>query len=88
MLITDLFLFLLMMSFNMNNNIGNPGLNNVSGMANMSGSINGNANGIMGRDIPAGQEDLYVLKSQIVPPVCPACPVIREQKMCSMPTLW
>ena len=26
--------------FNMNNN-GNPGLNNVSGMANMSGSING-----------------------------------------------
>ena len=69
--------------FNMNNNIGNPGLNNVSGMANMSGSINGNANGILGRDIPAGQEDLYVLKSQIVPPVCPACPVIREQKKCA-----
>ena len=24
--------------------------------------------------IPAGKEDLYILKSQIVPPVCPACP--------------
>ena len=24
--------------------------------------------------IPAGSEDLYVLKSEIVPPVCPACP--------------
>ena len=24
--------------------------------------------------IPAGDEDLYILKSQVVPPVCPACP--------------
>ena len=24
--------------------------------------------------IPTGDEDLYILKSQIVPPVCPACP--------------
>jgi uncharacterized protein (UPF0333 family) len=24
--------------------------------------------------IPRGQEDLYILKSEIVPPVCPACP--------------
>ena len=24
--------------------------------------------------IPAGDQDLYILKSQIVPPVCPACP--------------
>ncbi len=24
--------------------------------------------------IPSGDEDLYILKSQIVPPVCPACP--------------
>ena len=24
--------------------------------------------------IPKGQEDLYILKSQVVPPVCPACP--------------
>jgi hypothetical protein len=26
------------------------------------------------RDIPRGQEDLYILKSSIVPPVCPKCP--------------
>ena len=24
--------------------------------------------------IPRGQEDMYILKSEIVPPVCPACP--------------
>ena len=28
------------------------------------------------RDIPKDQEDLYILKSQIVPPVCPKCPDI------------
>jgi hypothetical protein len=26
--------------------------------------------------IPSGQEDLYILKSEIVPPVCPACPTV------------
>ena len=31
--------------------------------------------GIPKSQIPSGQEDLYILKSQIVPPVCPACPV-------------
>ena len=30
--------------------------------------------GVSQHQIPAGQEDLYILKSQIVPPVCPACP--------------
>ena len=30
--------------------------------------------GIPGSQIPPGQEDLYILKSEIVPPVCPACP--------------
>ena len=24
--------------------------------------------------IPSGREDLYILKSSIVPPICPACP--------------
>lgn len=33
-------------------------------------------NGIPGKQIPPGQEDLYILKSQVVPPVCPACPTI------------
>lgn len=30
--------------------------------------------GIPKRMIPSGDEDMYILKSQIVPPVCPACP--------------
>ena len=30
--------------------------------------------GIGKHQIPQGEEDKYILKSQIVPPVCPACP--------------
>jgi hypothetical protein len=30
--------------------------------------------GINANQIPPGQEDLYILKSQVVPPVCPRCP--------------
>lgn len=30
--------------------------------------------GIPKSQIPAGEEDLYILKSQVVPPVCPKCP--------------
>lgn len=30
--------------------------------------------GIPQSQIPPGQEDLYILKSQVVPPVCPVCP--------------
>ena len=30
--------------------------------------------GVPRSQIPAGQEDLYILKSEVVPPVCPACP--------------
>ena len=30
--------------------------------------------GIPSNQIPLGSEDLYILKSQVVPPVCPACP--------------
>ena len=30
--------------------------------------------GVTRNQIPPGDEDLYILKSQIVPPVCPACP--------------
>jgi hypothetical protein len=52
--------------------------NTVAGMS----SNNGYGNtyystmpqGIPARQIPPGQEDLYILKSEIVPPVCPACP--------------
>ena len=38
--------------------------------------------GIPRKKIPPGQEDLYILKSEIVPPVCPACPpVIVDEKL-------
>ena len=30
--------------------------------------------GIPANEIPSGDEDLYILKSQVVPPVCPKCP--------------
>jgi hypothetical protein len=33
--------------------------------------------GIPASQIPPGQEDLYMLKSEIVPPVCPACPAMK-----------
>jgi hypothetical protein len=32
--------------------------------------------GIPAHMIPEGDEDLYILKSEIVPPVCPACPEV------------
>lgn len=32
--------------------------------------------GIPRSEIPDGDEDLYILKSQVVPPVCPACPPV------------
>ena len=34
----------------------------------------GSASGIPGSEITPGDEDLYILKSEVVPPVCPACP--------------
>ena len=30
--------------------------------------------GIKRREIPEGEEDMYILKSEIIPPVCPKCP--------------
>lgn len=44
---------------------------NSSSNSSSSSSIYG---GIPSSQIPPGQEDLYILKSEIVPPVCPACP--------------
>lgn len=37
---------------------------------------NYNKGSIPGSQIPQGSEDLYMLKSEIVPPVCPACPAV------------
>jgi hypothetical protein len=33
--------------------------------------------GVRGSDIPEGEENMYILKSEIVPPVCPACPSVQ-----------
>lgn len=41
--------------------------------------------GVRQHEIPSGDEDLYVLKSSIVPPVCPRCPqssACPRQKPC------
>ena len=34
--------------------------------------------GIPKSQIPTGNEDMYILKSQVVPPVCPACPTMSS----------
>ena len=34
--------------------------------------------GVSKDQIPAGEEDKYILKSQVVPPVCPACPAVNN----------
>lgn len=44
-------------------------------------------NHVSSSQIPPGDEDLYILKSQVIPPVCPACPAVTtcpssEQKKC------
>ena len=42
------------------------------------------SSGISRSDIPQDNEDLYILKSEIVPPVCPKCPDVvacpKQQK--------
>jgi hypothetical protein len=40
-------------------------------------SRHGSNQGIPASQIIPGQEDLYILKSEIVPPVCPACPAMQ-----------
>jgi hypothetical protein len=45
------------------------GVNNLNGLYNSA-----LPKGVPKRMIPPGDEDLYILKSEIVPPVCPVCP--------------
>lgn len=54
------------------NQINNKLSNNNNNYYNPQSDISG----IPKRNIPPGQEDLYILKSNIVPPVCPVCPTI------------
>jgi len=57
-----------------------------TGPAGNSATVVSSSNGVYASQIPPGDEDLYILKSQVVPPVCPACPTVSEcprQKPCS-----
>lgn len=49
----------------------------IEGMEN-NNDANKNITGIPKSQIPPGQEDLYVLKTQIVTPTCPSCPVCNK----------
>jgi hypothetical protein len=53
-----------------------PAGGSVTGFSSGSSSVYASTlpTGIPKSQIPAGQEDLYILKSEVVPPVCPACP--------------
>jgi len=46
---------------------------------NMNGSMYNikESDGVQKSKIPPGQENLYILKSEIVPPICPACPTVN-----------
>jgi hypothetical protein len=50
------------------------------------GSRHFKSNYVSRSQIPPGDEDLYILKSQVVPPVCPACPTVmacpNEKQKC------
>ena len=59
------------------NDYGAPGVGVMPGAgigAPGVGVMPGAGLGVPAWQIPSGQEDLYILKSQVVPPVCPACP--------------
>ena len=54
-----------------------PGGNTYAGTTNNNNNdyYNSLPPGINRNQILPGQEDLYILKSEVVPPVCPACPI-------------
>jgi hypothetical protein len=60
-----------------NDNILMAGKGNNKGNNRNGGGNGGNSGGGIPRSqIPPGSEDSYILKSEIVPPVCPACPAV------------
>ena len=58
-----------------NQNTGNT-VGSITGPNDNTLYYSGNVNGkpITVNSVPPGDEDLYILKSQVVPPVCPVCP--------------
>jgi hypothetical protein len=61
-----------------NNDYGAPGAGLTPGPGVGAPGVGALPNGIPAYQIPPGQEDLYILKSQVVPPVCPACPAVSS----------
>ena len=61
------------------NTIDGPSGNTYS-TYNSSAYFNSLPQGLPRSQIPSGQEDLYILKSQVVPPVCPAPTVIYKDR--------
>jgi hypothetical protein len=55
----------------------NSGSGASSASASGSTSASAGGSGISASQIIPGQEDMYILKSSVVPPVCPACPSVR-----------
>jgi hypothetical protein len=62
--------------YNNHNQYDNTNGSNYNQFENNNSSLYYNSlpKGISRSQIPSGQEDLYILKSQVVPPVCPKCP--------------
>jgi hypothetical protein len=46
-------------------------------MYNIKETVEKKDEGVPRSRIPPGQENLYILKSEIVPPICPACPTVN-----------
>jgi hypothetical protein len=68
------------MASNPNPNILQSGITQTMPNYNYSSSL---PPGIPASQIPHGQEDLYILKTEVVPPVCPVCPVQTTKKKCA-----
>jgi hypothetical protein len=72
-------------SFEIGESIGAaPSLSEVNSQANtLNANISNNnlSRGIPRNMIPNGEEDLYILKSQVVPPVCPRCPSVCTKEV-------
>ena len=56
-----------------------PSFNNTIGNSNNSSVYYPNQ-GVSKSQIPKGKENLYILKSEVVPPVCPVCPSLSVQQ--------
>ena len=53
---------------------GPAGNTAVTGSGGNTAVVSNSSSSVKRSDIPPGDEDLYVLKTEIIPPVCPKCP--------------